>query len=283
MKRMFALYILALLSLAPCMPVWAQSDVQSDARSGVEQGRSQLVNAEEKGLTIAMEADRRDSGWIDSESRAQMLLINRHGDTRERSMTIRALELPNDGDKRLIVFSTPPQMRGTGLLSFSHKQADDDQWLYLPAIKKVRRIATRSQSGSFLGSEFAYEDFAAQEVEKYNYRWLRDEAYDGMDCFVVESRPVDARNSGYSRRISWIDKEHYLARKIDYYDRKEDKLKTLIFSDYRQYIGKFWRADMMEMVNHQNDNRTRIIWHDYRFQNGFDERDFTHRMLKRER
>ncbi len=239
--------------------------------------------AEEKGLKIAETADRTDQGWGDSTSKQKMILINRHGEKRERQMRSMALEVPEDGDKRLIVFDYPPDMRGTGLLNFSHKVEDDDQWLYLPKLKRVRRIASRSKSTSFLGSEFAYEDIAGQEIEKFHYRWLRDEPLNERPCFVVESVPVDKRNSGYSRRVSWIDQERYVVWKIDYYDRKNSFYKTLTFSDYQLYRDHYWRAGQMEMINHQNENRTLLIWDSYRFNTGLNASDFSQRRLKQGR
>ena len=237
-------------------------------------------SAGEKGLNIVREADRRDSGWADSSSHMTMVLTNRRGDERRREIRSRSLEMPDDGDKRLIIFDYPPNMRGTAFLNYSHKRADDDQWIYLPALKRVRRIASRSKSESFVGSEFTYEDIAGEELEKYSYQWLRDEFFDGHLCFVIESYPVDARNSGYSRRVSWIDQHEYYLLKVDYFDRKDSFLKTLFFSGYHQYQSKFWRPDMMEMVNHQNDKNTRMIWKSYQFQTGLDEADFTQRSLK---
>ncbi len=238
------------------------------------------ATAEEKGLQIVREAEQRDRGWHDASSRMTMILINKHGEKRERSLTSKALEVEGDGDKRLAVFEYPPDVRGTALLTFTHKHADDDQWLYLPALKRVKRIATSNKSGSFMGSEFAYEDIAGDEVEKFSYRWLRDEQYQENDCFVVESIPVDAKYSGYSRRESWIDKSNYVVRKVHYFDRENKHFKTLFLSGYKEYLNKFWRPSMMEMVNHENERSTQIIWKGYSFNQGLDQKDFTSRALK---
>lgn len=239
--------------------------------------------AEEKGFAIVQEADKRDTGWQDSSSTLTMTLTNRHGDQRLRKMRSRALEVPGDGDKRLIIFDYPPDMRGTGFLTFSHRARDDDQWLYLPSLKRVRRIASGNKSNSFMGSEFAYEDIAAEDIGEYSYRWLHDEACGEHSCFVVESFPLDTRNSGYSRRISWIDQEYYYTVKVDYFDRKGKFLKTLTFQGYRQHLDQYWRPDTMEMINHQNGNSTRLDWDSYRFRTGLKDSDFTHRNLKLER
>jgi hypothetical protein len=158
----------------------------------------------------------------------------------------------------------------------------DDQWLYLPALKRVKRIASRNKSGPFMGSEFAYEDLSSFEVEKYSYRYLKNEACEGGECFVVEQFPVD-KNSGYTRRIVWLDTEEYRAYKVEFYDRKNSLLKTLTFSGYQQYLDKYWRADLQQMVNHQNGKSTDLEWNNYQFRVGLKESDFNKNSLKRAR
>lgn len=238
--------------------------------------------AEEQGLAIAMEAEKRDTGFSDFTAELTMLLRNRQGEESTRYMRVRTLEVVSDGDKSLTIFDEPPDVKGTALLTFSHKTESDDQWLYLPALKRVKRIASKNKSGPFMGSEFAYEDIASQEVEKYTYKYLREEIYEGHDCFVIERDPVDPF-SGYTRQTVWIDKAEYRPFKVDYYDRKNASLKTLVFSDYRQYLDRFWRADKMLMVNHQTGKSTLLTWKNYQFRTGLDESDFNRNSLKRAR
>ena len=102
----------------------------------------------------------------------------------------------------------------------------------------MKRIASNNKAGPFMGSEFAYEDISSQEVEKYTYRYLRDEVLDGQSTFVVERDPVDSR-SGYSRQVVWYDQSEYRLIKLEFYDRKETLLKTLTFQEYEQYLGQF--------------------------------------------
>lgn len=236
--------------------------------------------AEERGLAIAREADRRDSGYGDVTARMTMILRNRQGDESVRRMRFSAIEIEGDGDRNLIVFDSPPDVRGTALLTYTHKTGADDQWLYLPALKRVKRIAASNRSGPFVGSEFAYEDMTSQEVEKYTYRYLREEPCGTRACFVVERRPVDKR-SGYRREEVWIDRETYRFERIDYYDRRDARLKTLSFSGYRLYLGRFWRARTLDMQNHQTGKSTRLIFEDYRFRSGLKPSDFTRARLKR--
>ena len=237
--------------------------------------------AEEKGLSIALEADARDSGFGDYTANMTMILRNKQGKESTRKTRSKTLEVVNDGDKSLSIFDTPKDVKGTAFLSFSHKQGDDEQWLYLPALKRVKRINSRNKSGSFMGSEFAYEDIASQEVEKYTYKHLREEELNGQLCFVGESYPVDTKNSGYTKRISWVDKAEYRIQKVDFYDRKNSLLKTLIVSGYQQYLGRYWRADSMEMKNHQTGKSTSLLWTDYAFKTGLSDRDFNSTSLKR--
>lgn len=237
---------------------------------------------EEKGLAIAQEADRRDSGYHDYRAEMTMLLRNKQGEESLRHMRTESLEVANDGDKSLIVFDRPPDVKGTALLTYSHKQGDDDQWLYLPALARVKRISSSNKSGPFMGSEFAYEDLSSQEVEKYTYRYLREEELDGKMMFVSERYPVDS-GSGYTRQVTWVDTEEYRPYKIEFYDRKESLLKTLVFRKYEQYLGRFWRAHEMYMENHQTGKSTLLTWEDYQFQVGLGDSDFTRNSLKRTR
>lgn len=235
---------------------------------------------EEKGLAIAQEADHRDQGFHDFTATMVMVLRNRHGEESVRHMETQVLEVADDGDKTLIVFDRPRDVKGTALLTYSHKRGDDDQWLYLPALKRVKRIASSNKSGPFMGSEFAYEDLASQEVEKYRYKYLRDEQLDGVAMFVIERYPVD-EHSGYTRQEVWIDQAEYRPQQIVYYDRKNALLKTLVFRGYRQYLDRYWRAEEMFMDNHQTGKSTLLSWEQYRFQAGLSEADFTQNSLKR--
>ena len=237
---------------------------------------------EEKGLAIAQEMDRRDRGWKDQRANLVMTLRNRQGQESRRELRIKTLEVDGDGDKSLTIFDSPRDVKGTAFLSFTHATKPDDQWLYLPALKRVKRISSRNKSGSFMGSEFAYEDLSSQEVEKYRYKWLRDDTLDGKAAMVVEYYP-EYENSGYTRQVVWIDGEIWRVVKTEYYDRKDALLKTLTIEGYRRHLDSFWRADTMHMVNHQTGKSTEIQWSDYEFDTGLSNRDFNRTALKRVR
>ena len=237
---------------------------------------------DDKGLAIAQKMKSRDRGWGDSSAELVMFLRNRSGQESTREMRVNALEVTNDGDKSLMVFDTPNDVKGTAFLNYTHVNKPDDQWLYLPALKRVKRIASKNKSGPFMGSEFAYEDLSSFEVEKYRYRWLRDEEVSGQLCFVVETFPLD-EFSGYSKQEVWIEQAEYRPLKIDFYDLKGALLKTLTYSDYNQYLDRYWRPGKQFVINHQNGKTTELLMRDYQFRTGLTEADFIENSLKRVR
>jgi len=253
--------LLALSLVTFCAPAWPDAAAQ-------------------RGLEIATEVDRRDTGWHDFRAELTMLLRNKQGEESLRHMRTRSIEVDGDGDKTMIIFDQPLDVQGTALLTFSHKTEADDQWLYLPALKRVKRISSRNKSGPFMGSEFAYEDLASQEIEKYSYRYIRDDGLDGQPMFLIERDPVD-ENSGYKRQLVWVDQAEYRPMKIEYYDRKDSLLKTLTFKDYAQYLDRYWRAREMFMQNHQTGKSTLLSWLHYEFRAGLEDGDFTTNSLKR--
>lgn len=241
-----------------------------------------LADDASKGLEIAILADKNTEGFIDSQSSMEMQLTNRKGNVVTREMKSKRLEVAGDGDKSLIVFESPRDVKGVAILSFSHKTSSDDQWLYLPALKRVKRIASKNKSGPFLGSEYTFEDLSSQEVEKFSYRFLRDEDLNGQPNHIIERIPLDPY-SGYTKQIVWIDTQNYLIQKVEYYDRKSFHLKTGTFSGYKKYLDKIWQASRMEIINHQNKKKTVLIFKDIAYKTGLSDKDFSQNSLKRSR
>ena len=237
---------------------------------------------EEIGLNIAREADQRAEGFGNFTARQTMVLRNKQGQESRRSLRVKVLEVEDDGDKSLFVFDEPRDVEGTAFLIHSHKLEADDQWLYLPALKRVKRISSSNRSGSFMGSEFSYEDMGAQELEKYTYRYLRDESCGELACTVSERVPTD-KKSGYSRQLVWQDRDELRTWKVEYYDRKDAHLKTLTLANYEQFLDNYWYAGEMTMVNHLTGKSTDLTWTDYQFRTDLNDRDFTQTGLKRVR
>ncbi len=237
---------------------------------------------EQKGFDIAARSDRSDRGFTDSTVKLNMVLRNAAGKESSRSLEIKTFEVQDEnvGDKSLVVFDSPRDIKGTALLSHAQILDPDDQWLFLPALKRVKRISSTNKSGPFVGSEFAFEDFTATELNKYSYKWLRTESCGEFTCDVIERYPR-YENSGYTRQVAWVDQQVYQVRKLDFYDRKDALLKTLELNDYREYLDGIWRSHTFIMNNHQTGKSTELIYSDYEFKTGLNENDFVKGVLKR--
>jgi len=233
-----------------------------------------------RGLEIATEVDMRDRGWGDVTVEGEMVLKNKAGNESVRKFRSTILEADDAavGDMSIITFSEPRDVRGTALLTHSKIEPDDDsQWIFLPAVKRVKRISSSNRTGKFVSSEFSYEDLGSEEVADNHHIWLEDApcAHDAsLTCAAVESRPKN-KKSGYSRRVSFIDLAEYRVHRIDFYNRRGDLEKSLVFSDYRQYLNAYWRAHVMTMNNSQTGKSTTLTWDEYSFANGLGARDFT--------
>mgnify|MGYP001342776557 FL=1 len=233
-----------------------------------------------RGLEIATEVDKRDRGWGDVTVEGEMVLKNKAGNESVRKFRSTILEAEDAavGDMSIITFSEPRDVRGTALLTHSKIEPDDDsQWIFLPAVKRVKRISSSNRTGKFVSSEFSYEDLGSEEVADNHHIWLEDApcTHDAsLTCAAVESRPKN-KKSGYSRRVSFIDLAEYRVHVIDFYNRRGDLEKSLIFSDYRQYLDTYWRAHVMTMNNSQTGKSTTLTWNEYSFTNGLGARDFT--------
>jgi outer membrane lipoprotein-sorting protein len=260
---MIRVLVSGLIALCFANPVYAQSP-------------------QDKGLEIAKERKLRDQGWGDSMADMTMILRNTQGGESVRKMRLKSLEITDDGDKGLTIFDQPRDVKGSAFLSFSHALVPDEQWIYLPALKRVKRISSRNKSGPFMGSEFAFEDMSSFEIEKYTFRFLKDDRLDEQDTFVVEQIPTD-KHSGYTKQIVWIDKQHYRPLKVEFYDRKDSLLKVLTMHDYKLYLDKYWRAMRLEMRNEQRGKSTQLITHSLEFRTGLSDKDFSKSGLQRAR
>ncbi len=238
--------------------------------------------SEQRGRAIFEEIDRRDLGFADFSSRQEMVLRNQSGQESRRVMDNTVLEGDTDGDKVLIVFREPKHIRGTALLTHAHRVGNDDQWLYLPALGRVKRISGASRAGSFVGSEFAYEDLSPQEVDDYTYQYLGDDTLGDHDCYKVVRTPTDP-DSGYTRQIVWVDKSEYRIYKIEFYDRKQALIKVLTVSGYKKYLDKYWRPGHLSMINQLDGKMTEMIASDYVFRQGLSDEDFNENSLRRVR
>ncbi len=236
----------------------------------------------EQGLNIFATQDEMDRGFQDSQASLTMTLINAAGLESQRKMVMLVREFQDEGDKTLITFKFPRDIKGTGLLTYEHLDKADDQWLYLLALKRVKRIASANKTGSFVGSEFSYEDISSNRPEKYTYRYLREDSDNGISVWVVERYPKDLK-SGYSKIMTWVDQSNYQTLKQEYFDRRGVLFKIEHDSGHTQQLGKFWRPNRIIMDNVKTKKKTILEFHEWLFQQGLDAAVFTKRVLERQR
>jgi Outer membrane lipoprotein-sorting protein len=225
---------------------------------------------EKRGFEIYRTQYLMDKGWRSFEVRLNMLLVDAAGRESRRNVVERKIEEDEQPNKTLGIFLEPADVRGTVMLTFEKSFGSDEQWLYLPAYKRTKKINAENKSGSFLGTEFSWEDISTSELTKYHYRYLRDEG----NTWVVERVPV-YKFSGYTRELTWVNKDNHQTIKIEYYDRKSELLKTLVQENWEKYLDRYWRPLRMEMTNHVNHKKTVITLSPYKMDAGLDKKMFS--------
>ena len=240
--------------------------------------------AEPTGLEIMQRVDARDDG-DDLIQKMKQRLIDRRGDVREREMISFRKDYGKDS-KSITYFLAPSNVRDTALLTWDYDgvEKDDDQWLYLPALKKVRRISSSDRGDYFMGTDFTFEDIKqTPELEDYNWSLIGSESLDGHDVWLVEGEPRTddlKKNLGYSKTRYSIRKDINLYVRVDFWDRKGQLLKHLVSEEIRQIDG-IWTAMRGTMTNVQSNHRTELSFSEHRYNSGLNDRVFSERMLKR--
>lgn len=191
---------------------------------------------------------------------AEMELTHKkkNGSARQRKITSWAMDEGKD-TKKIMFFTYPGDVKGTGFLTYDYDQVgkEDDKWLYLPAMKKTRRISgSSSKTDYFMGTDFTYDDMGSRNVDEDTHKLLREEERNGHKCWVVESVPVD-KHEIYSRKVSWIRQDCLTAIYVEYYDKLNKLHRVLTISDVKEVQG-FWTIHKMEMKNVQTEHSTII-------------------------
>ncbi len=239
------------------------------------------AKAESEGQKIAKKLKAANSGFIGESAEMQMILIDAHGSKITRLMKGKVKEVERDGDKAISIFLNPKDVKGTKMLTWSHRDKDDDQWLYLPTLRRVKRISSRNKSASFMGSEFSYEDLGSQEIEKYTYYLLKEQVYEKHKIWVLKRIPK--RKSGYTKQIMYVSKKYKNPLMVEYYDRKDELFKVANFSNYKSFqVNKknIYRAGKIHMKNVQTKKESIFIWNERRLGVKQKERDFRKSALK---
>jgi outer membrane lipoprotein-sorting protein len=263
--------VLVATALACYQPLSQAADLGTVRQDSIIKLEAEHKTPEEaRGLGIYKKQFLQDVGWHSLEVQLDMLLIDAGGHESRRKVIKREIEDPTVPDKTLGIFLEPADVRGTVMLTFEQPYGSDEQWLYLPALKRTKKINAENKAGSFLGTEFSWEDISTRELTKYHYRYLRD---DGND-WVVERKPT-YQFSGYSRQVTWVDKDNYQTVKIEYYDQKDELLKTQVLGKWAQFGGSYWRPLHLEMTNHITHKKTVMELSPYVMGVGFDKTMFS--------
>ncbi len=218
-----------------------------------------------------------------------MTLTNDKGQQRVRKTVGYSVLQSNGIDSTIMIrFLFPGDVEGTGYLQIQHHDGDDDMWIYLPALKKVRRLVANNKKDSFVGSDFSYGDILLPVVDTYRHTLVRTEILEDEDCYVIESVPANEhikKDYGYSKKIAWIRKSNFMEKKVEYFDPNGRPLKTQVVPEVKELDPKKhkWWATRREIVNHQTGHRTTLVFDSLNAEQDIREDFFTTRYLQREK
>ncbi len=219
------------------------------------------ADAAAHGLQIATYAEQRDAGWKDEVAQGTMTLYAADGDSVRRTFSRMIYERPGEGDKLLIQFQSPAEIRGVSALTHENSGSSDDNWLYLPANKRVRRISGANNTASFQGTEFTYEDLSNIDPAEYEWRFMEETTLE-RDGAILPVLKLDAKptykDTGYSHIVVYYSREHFRQERIEYYDKAGVKLKVRDTSEWQLMHGRFWRSYLITMENLQTAKRTTL-------------------------
>jgi len=216
---------------------------------------SSLFSAEPvSGRDVAVMLDERPDG-DDRKMVMHMVLVNRRGRKRERLMVSLTKDYGKDS-KSVFYFRKPADVKGVGFLTWDYDKVsrEDDKWLYLPALRKSKRISGSSKNDYFMGSDLTYDDMGDRSVDEDTHRLLGSEKLDGHDCWILESKPKD-KSYMYSKVVSRIRKDALIPVKSEFYDRQGKLLKTMTKTEIKKHQG-FWVSYRTEVNNVQDRHKT---------------------------
>lgn len=214
----------------------------------------------------------------DMRVRVSMRLINAQGQERRREMILLRKNIGKSGEQRYyIYFRAPPDIKGTTFMVWKYLHREDDRWIFIPAIKLVRRIAADDKRSSFIGSDFTYEDISGRAVDDETHTFLRTEELAGRAAYVIESKPKT--RADYARRLSWIDQQRGLPLKEEYFDARNEKVRVFT-ADRIEQVDGYWTVTSRTMKNLQTGHRTQVRFYDIKYDVGLKKNLFSERYLR---
>ncbi len=223
--------------------------------------------------------------WSDRIQQLKLQIFDRRGGERDRDLVIYFRKYPEDRNRTLLFFESPPEVKGVGFLQWAEPHAKDEQWLYLPELKRVRQISAGAKHESFVGTDFSYDDLAIiSEITDWSEsdartNLLRQEAVDGQNCHVIEFTPA-AKDLTYGKLLVWLRADDLVIVKYEMYDKSDRLQKVLVLKDIRK-LGAIPTPFHMEMANVQEGSRTVVDFTEIKYDTGIDEGVFTQRALER--
>ncbi len=209
-----------------------------------------------------------------------MILINKRGSKRERTILSKRRDEENGEAKSAAYFLSPADVKGTGFLVWEHKDQPNDIWIYLPALKKIRRIASEQKHQSFMGSDFSYADMENEDVDDADHKIISEETVEGMDCWVVESIPKPESDSEYSKLVTWVRKKDYIPQQVDFYNKKGKHFKHMKSLRIAP-VGEEMLPTHISMENIQKKHKTEIILSNIKLDQDIPDEEFTKRAIQR--
>lgn len=239
-------------------------------------GMANYANAQLTGQQIMQKVYNNPTG-DDMQGNLTMTLVNSRGEQRVRSLK-QFIKDEGEVEKKIMFFLSPADVRNTSFMNWSYTdERNDDQWIYLPALRRTRRISSDSKSDYFMGSDFTYDDLGDRHPNQDNHKLLREETINGKVCYVVESTPKED-DYMYSKTISWVMKDNFLGIKREFYDEREKLLKVLSIKNYEKIDG-FWTILGTEMHNVQRDHKTIMKFENVEYNKGIPNSKFTERSM----
>jgi len=268
----------AAIALACLAPSRSQAEDQQLAAAVAPAGEKL------SGIEVAKRSD--DARRAKTEHQVMtMILENQRGQKRVRTIEGWSQEISDDEEHRFSRFLEPADVKDTTLLTFDYDETDDDIWLYLPALKKVKRILSSNKSDYFMGSDFTYEDMENIDLVNWDYKIIGEENIDGVDCYILEAvanNDEERDETAYSKTVSWIAKTDFLPRKIEYHDKKSRLSKRLTFEDIRptSQSDPRPRAHKLTMENFITKHKTVLIMRELELDVAVDDDLFSQRNMR---
>lgn len=215
-----------------------------------------------------------------------IVLINKRGKERQREVMRYVQTDANKKDKSFLEFSKPADVKGTRFLTHEHVDRDDDRWMYLPALRKIRRITASNNTDNFMGTDLTFEDTRSEHLGSHAYTLLREEKLGDRDAYLIEavpSTPQEKKESGYSKRHIWVDKVTFLVMQRKFWNKKGEHVKTSKRSDLQQLAPDIWAYDRIEVEHHKRKHRSVFVFEGRKINTGLKDNLFSQRSLTRGR